>query len=64
MDFVVVVVGEMVGKAADPTLGLLHPISRHGDIDTDRDCHTEIYSLSCLFIKLTKIFERKKYIGV
>lgn len=46
MDFVVVVVvGEMVGKAADPTLGLLHPISRHGDIDTDRDCHTEIYSL-------------------
>lgn len=55
----VFVVGKMGGKTADPSLGLLHPISRHGDIGTDRDCHTEIYSLFLSLHKLTKIFERK-----
>jgi len=39
MDVFVVVIGKIGGKAADRSLGLLHPISRHGDIDTDRDCH-------------------------
>lgn len=56
---VLVVIGKMGGKAADPSLGLLYPIPRHGDIGTDRDCHIEIYSLFLSPHKLTKIFERK-----